>query len=311
MQPITDILILVAIFVSVLLLSFTILSGLGRSRQIARNLERASDLAEREDSRIDAAFANENPFIGHYYEVIRKNDPESLDMRLIRAGFLGRNARRVYNIIRLLVTAASFVSTWFVLLGVAPTVAPLLLGMFSMLVAGIAFILVNAVLDRLAARRQVEFRRLFPDFMDLLIVCVDAGLSIEAAIDRVAREFMRTKPAFGFHLSIISLEVRAGRPLHEALNNFSTRVGVEEARTLSTMFRQSQELGASIVKTLRVFGQEMRELRLIRAEELANALPVKMLLPLAGFLFPVNLVIVLVPIMMQILRMFINIAPTG
>lgn len=232
-------------------------------------------------------------------------------MRLIRAGFLGRNARRVYNIIRLLVTAVSFVSTWFVLLGVAPTVAPLILGMFSMLVAGIAFILVNAVLDRLAARRQVEFRRLFPDFMDLLIVCVDAGLSIEAAIDRVAREFMRTKPAFGFHLSIISLEVRAGRPLHEALNNFSTRVGVEEARTLSTMFRQSQELGASIVKTLRVFGQEMRELRLIRAEELANALPVKMLLPLAGFLFPVNLVIVLVPIMMQILRMFINIAPTG
>lgn len=311
MQPITDILILVAIFVSVLLLSFTILSGLGRSRQIARNLERASDIADRDESRIDAAFANENPFIGHYYEVIRKNDPESLDMRLIRAGFLGRNARRVYNIIRLLVTAVSFVSTWFVLLGVAPTVAPLILGMFSMLVAGIAFILVNAVLDRLAARRQVEFRRLFPDFMDLLIVCVDAGLSIEAAIDRVAREFMRTKPAFGFHLSIISLEVRAGRPLHEALNNFSTRVGVEEARTLSTMFRQSQELGASIVKTLRVFGQEMRELRLIRAEELANALPVKMLLPLAGFLFPVNLVIVLVPIMMQILRMFINIAPTG
>ncbi|MFP1645139.1 type II secretion system F family protein [Pontitalea aquivivens] len=311
MQPITDILILVAIFVSVLLLSFTILSGFGRSRQIARNLERASDVADRDDSRIDAAFANENPFIGHYYEVIRKNDPESLEMRLIRAGFLGRKARRVYNIIRLLVTAVSFVSTWFVFLGVAPTVAPLLLGMFSMLVAGIAFILVNAVLDRLAARRQVEFRRLFPDFMDLLIVCVDAGLSIEAAIDRVAREFMRTKPAFGFHLSIISLEVRAGRPLHEALNNFSTRVGVEEARTLSTMFRQSQELGASIVKTLRVFGQEMRELRLIRAEELANALPVKMLLPLAGFLFPVNLVIVLVPIMIQILRMFINIAPTG
>lgn len=308
MPPITDLLILVAIFVSVLLLSFTILSGIGRSREISRNLDKVSDLAER-DSRIDAAFANENPFIGHYYEVIRKNQPEGLDMRLIRAGFLGRNARKVFNGLRLLLTAAAFISTWFLLLTLAPTATHLLLALLSMLVAGIAFILANAVLDRLASRRQIEFRRLFPDFMDLLIVCVDAGLSIEAAIDRVAREFIRTRPAFGFHLSIISLEVRAGRPLHEALNNFSVRVGVEEARTLSTMFRQSQELGASIVKTLRVFGQEMRELRLIRAEEMANALPVKMLFPLAGFLFPVNLVIVLVPIMIQILRMFINLTP--
>lgn len=311
MQPINDILILAAIFVAVVLLCFTILTAIGRSRQIARNLERSADIAERADARIDAAFANENPFIGHYYEVMRKNDPEGLDMRLIRAGFLGRNARRVYNIIRLILTAVCFVATWLTIRSLAPGVVPAMIGVFSALVAGTVFIMVNAVLDRLARRRTVEFRRLFPDFMDLLIVCVDAGLSIEAAIDRVAREFMRTKPAFGFHLSIISLEVRAGRPLHEALNNFSVRVGVEEARTLSTMFRQSQELGASIVKTLRVFGQEMRELRLIRAEELANALPVKMLLPLAGFLFPVNLVIVLVPVMIQILRLFSNIGPGG
>jgi len=136
-------------------------------------------------------------------------------------------------------------------------------------------------------------------------------MSIEAAIDRVAHEFLATKPSFGQHLAIISLEVRAGRPMHEALNNFADRIHLEEARTLSVLFRQSLELGSSVIKTLRVFSKEMRQKRLIMAEEKANALPVKMLFPMAGFLFPVNLIIVLVPIMMQIIELFSTMSPAG
>ena len=80
---------------------------------------------------------------------------------------------------------------------------------------------------------------------------------------------------------------------------------------LATLFRQSQELGASVAKTLRVFSREMRQKRLIRAEEKANSLPIKMLFPLAAFLFPVNLIIVLVPVMIQIMKMFLTMTPGG
>ena len=136
-------------------------------------------------------------------------------------------------------------------------------------------------------------------------------MSIEAAIDRVAREFLQTQPVFGIHLAIVSLEVRAGRPLHEALNNLASRINLDEARTMAVLFRQSQELGASIIKTLRVYSQEMRQMRLLRAEEKANVLPVKMLLPLAAFLFPVNLVMVLVPSLMRIVEMLTTMTPGG
>ena len=100
--------------------------------------------------------------------------------------------------------------------------------------------------------------------------------------------------------------MRAGRPLHEALTNFAFRVRLEEARTLSTLFRQSQELGASVVRTLRTYSKEMRQMRLLRAEEKANALPIKMLFPMAAFLFPVNLIIVIVPILWTFLASFKN-----
>jgi len=141
------------------------------------------------------------------------------------------------------------------------------------------------------------------------LVCIDAGLSINAAIDRVTREFLQTTPDFGVQLSIISLEVRAGLPLHEAVSNFSRRIDLEEARILSVLFRQSEELGSSVANTLRSFSKEMRQLRIIRAEEKANSLPVKMLFPMALFIFPVNLIIVLVPILMIIMAMLTQLTP--
>ncbi|MGO7388816.1 type II secretion system F family protein, partial [Rhizobium ruizarguesonis] len=91
---------------------------------------------------------------------------------------------------------------------------------------------------------------------------------------------------FGLHLSIMMLEVRGGRRLREALANLAVRLRIDEARALSVLFRQSEVLGTSVTQTLRVYCKEMRDLRIIRAEEKANALPVKMLLPLGAFLFP-------------------------
>ncbi|MGO8655251.1 type II secretion system F family protein, partial [Rhizobium ruizarguesonis] len=118
-------------------------------------------------------------------------------------------------------------------------VATLVVGMFA---AGVTFILVNIYIDRRGAAKEREYRRLFPDFMDMLIVCLDAGMSIEASANRVAREFVDKQQDFGLHLSIMMLEVRGGRRLREALANLAMRLRIDEARALSVLFRQSEEL---------------------------------------------------------------------
>lgn len=304
-----DILILAAVFLSVLIIAFTVMMLVERSRSVRQNLERA---AKGEPvGQIDAAFASENEEIAYYFEVQRKFSASSLPMRLIGAGNFSRHGPRVFNLIRMIAAFVAFMLTWFMVVRTSHTASSTVALFMAAVMGGMAFILVNFMLDRRIKAAQTRYRRLFPDFMDLLIVCVDSGLSIEAAIDRVAREFIVPKPDFGKHLAIITLEVRAGRPLYEALQNFSDRVRLDEARSLATLFRQSQELGSSVVKTLRVFSTEMRQLRLVRAEELANSLPVKMLFPMAAFLFPVNLVIVLVPIMITILNMMVTLKPGG
>lgn len=304
-----DTLILFTVFVAVLLGAFTVILMVLRGRDIRRNIDDLQSDQTNYDSAADLALASDNDDIRHYYEVQKRNEPNGLDMRLIRAGYFSRDSKRVFNLIRLLVAAFVFSVVWYGLINYTTGVRSYFALPLAAAISGASFILVNAVLDNMGKSNQIRYRRLFPDFMDLLIVCVDSGMSIEAAIDRVAREFLQAKPSFGRHLSIISLEVRAGRPLHEALNNFSVRVDLEEARTLAVLFRQSQELGSSIIKTLRTFSKEMRQMRLIRAEEKANSLPVKMLFPMAGFMFPVNLMIVLVPILMQLLRMLSTMTP--
>jgi tight adherence protein C len=178
-----------------------------------------------------------------------------------------------------------------------------------MIAAGFAFFLSNVILERWGDKREIEYRKIFPDFMDTMIVCLDAGLSVEAAVDRVSLEFMKSsKKDFGLHLAIMMLEVRGGRRFRDALSNFARRLRIQEAQSLAVLFRQSEELGASVTKTLRVFSQEMRDKRMIRAEEKANTLPIKMLFPLAAFLFPMSILIVLVPVFMKVVILLKSLA---
>ncbi len=245
----------------------------------------------------------------YYLSVMQEGQQNSLPMRLIQAGFLSSAAIWWFMVIRVLVVIAILVITQAFFTILFPKVTTSLVIFIGLTLGGCAFILTSAVLESMGKKRMREFKKLFPDFMDLLLVCIDAGLSIEAALDRVTREFLQTTLDFGVQLSIIGLEIRAGLPLHQALSNFSERIDLEEARVLAVLFRQSEELGSSMSKTLRSFSKEMRELRIIRAEEKANALPVKMLFPMALFMFPVNLVIVLVPILIVIMSVLSGLTP--
>ena len=173
------------------------------------------------------------------------------------------------------------------------------------------FIVVVAMLigmlgpDAYIARRQRllagDYRIVFPDLLDLMVVCVDAGLSLEATFDRLSPEVMKRSRELGMNMIILGSEMRAGRTLSDALESFAERLGLDEARSFVSMLRQSIELGTDVGTALRVYSDEMRDRRLMRAEERANQLPVKMVLPLGLFIFPVILATVMIPVILRLM----------
>jgi tight adherence protein C len=140
----------------------------------------------------------------------------------------------------------------------------------------------------------------FPSFLDLLLVCCEAGLAPRAGIERVSREITKTHPFFGANLFLMTLELRAGRPLVDAIEALGRRIKVDEVKSLGSLLQQTEELGTSLSNALRVFSDEIQARRLLRAEERAHSLPVKLVLPLALFVFPAILVVVLMPVLVRI-----------
>ena len=133
-----------------------------------------------------------------------------------------------------------------------------------------------------------------------MIVCVDAGLSLEAAFDRVRSEIAKRSRELGMNLEMMGAEMRAGRSTVEALESLADRLGLEEAGSFVSMLRQSIELGSDVGDALRVFSDEMRDRRLLRAEEAANKLSVKLVLPLGLFIFPVVLLVIMLPVVIKL-----------
>src|SRR5665647_241402 len=169
------------------------------------------------------------------------------------------------------------------------------------IVAGIAgYVGPSMYIDRRIAARKIEHQSGFPDFMDLLVVCADSGLAMEAALARVGRELGDNYPSLSANIHIANLEIRAGRPLKDALERFADRLALEEARSFATLINQSLDLGSSITDALRVYSDDMRHKRLSRAEEKAYALPAKLSLPMMVCIFPVIFVVILLPVYIRL-----------
>jgi tight adherence protein C len=155
-------------------------------------------------------------------------------------------------------------------------------------------------IDKRIRVRKAEHRSGFPDFMDLLVVCADAGLSMEASLDRVGRELSASYPSLTGNLHMTNLEIRAGRTMSEALEHLGDRLGIDEARSFATLIQQSAELGSSITEALRVYSDDMRHKRLSRAEEKAYSLPAKLSVPMMICIFPVLFVVILLPVFVRL-----------
>jgi tight adherence protein C len=155
-------------------------------------------------------------------------------------------------------------------------------------------------IDKRIGARRLEHRAGFPDFMDLLVVCADSGLSMEASLERVGREMGDSYPSLTANIHMTNLEIRAGRPLKDALERFASRLALEEARAFAVLINQSIDLGSSITDALRVYSDDMRHKRLSIAEEKAYALPVKLSLPMMICIFPVLFVVIMLPVYVKI-----------
>jgi tight adherence protein C len=231
----------------------------------------------------------------------KEKETESSQIRrdLSKAGYFGQNAVVWYQSIRLSLFAA------FMTIGII--IAYILFPSFSsgtkvMIVGSLAalgFLLPSRYIRRRQKQIIEECRNGFPDFVDLMVISAEAGLSPRAAIDRLSREIAETYPYLGANLYLTNLEVRAGISIHEALFNLGKRTQVKESSTLASLLQQTEQLGTSITDALRIYSDEMRERRLIRAEERAHSLPVKLVLPLGLFVFPVILVVILLPVIIR------------
>jgi tight adherence protein C len=157
-------------------------------------------------------------------------------------------------------------------------------------------------LRRAIAQRKDALQRAIPDALDLMVVCVEAGLGLDQAIGRVGEEVKRTHPELSDELNLLALEMRSGAARQEALRNLAHRTDLEEVSSLVALLVQTDRFGTSIGQALRVHADSMRTTRRLKAEELAAKLPVKLLLPLIFFIFPSMFIVVIGPACIKMVR---------
>lgn len=243
------------------------------------------------------AGASVGTFVSHFAGVVprTKNEVSLLRRKLIRAGFRESSALQVFY-------GAKFLAMLGLLILVLATgVASVNYFMVILLALGAGFLAPDFWLTRRIKQRQREIRLQLPDVLDLLVVCVEAGLSLDQAFLRAAHEMGGTRSALSDELSVVRLEQRAGSSRTEAWKRFAERTGVESVRHLVSMLIQSEQLGTSISRSLRVHAQGLRSQRIQQIEEQAAKAGIKIVFPLVLFIFPNLFLVVLGPALMEIL----------
>jgi tight adherence protein C len=168
----------------------------------------------------------------------------------------------------------------------------------------VGYFLPDAILNRLIQSRQKKIKEALPDALDLLVVCVEAGQGLNAAIKRVADDLKESSPIISRELLMVNLEIMAGLEREQALKNLGERTGVEELVSLCNILIQSERFGTSIGQALKTQSDYMRTTRRLKLEELAAKTPVKLVFPLLLFIFPAIMVVLLGPAFIRISEFF-------
>jgi len=232
-------------------------------------------------------------------------ESSQLRIHFMNAGYRNETAPMVYFLAKTVLTFALplIFILYITISGV--NLKPNLLLLFIVASAGLGYFLPNVFLARRIAYRKREILDSFPDAMDLIIVCVESGLGLDAALARVSEEMHMISPTLGEELHLINLELRAGSSRERALRNLALRTGVEDIDTLVAMLVQSDRFGTSIAQALRVHAENLRTKRRLRAEEAAAKIALKLLFPLIFFIFPSMLLVLLGPALISIHRIML------
>ncbi|NNE41472.1 MAG: type II secretion system F family protein [Marinicaulis sp.] len=226
--------------------------------------------------------------------------------RLVQAGFYARSAIEVYYSIRIFLAVALVLIAGISVFTLLPPMPSQFSLLFTIGAATIGYYLPALILSSRISERQTDFRRGMPDAMDMILVGVEAGLSLPAAIQHLCNEMADAHPIITEQFHIIGLEFQAGKSRAEALSGLSRRIDIPEARNFTTMIIQSEALGTSLAQTLRVIADEMRTNRMLEAEKKATELPVKMAIPLVLLIFPALFSVIMAPLMIRIMAALVD-----
>jgi tight adherence protein C len=227
---------------------------------------------------------------------------QTVQHKLVQAGYDGPVAPFAYAMIRVVTLAALPLIAFFFL--PHDSFVKLMVGVGG--AAAIGFLLPPFALLRLMSRRHERIKRSLPDALDLLVVCVEAGISLDAAILRVAKDLVYVHPDLSDELMVVSRKTNAGVSREDALRGLWDRTGVDEIRTLVASLVQSEKWGSSSARVLRVSAETLRRKRRHAAERKAAVAPLKMVVPMALFIFPALFIVILGPAVIQIVSAFGN-----
>lgn len=228
-------------------------------------------------------------------------DASPLRVKFINAGIRHGDAQLVYFGAKTLLPLF-FATMVFLALRTIGQTAGLTLIFYLMLSALIGCYLPNYLLYLMIKNRKREIFENFPDAADLMLVCIEAGLGLDAALTKVTEEIKMKSVALAEELHLTNLEMRAGSTREKSLRNLAVRTGVEEISTFATMLTQADKFGTSIGDSLRVFSDDLRHKRQTRAEEMASKIPTKMLFPLVVCIFPSIIMVIMGPAAIQVVR---------
>jgi tight adherence protein C len=297
-----DIMLLITAFVAAsCLVAFVVVWTTGlRSRLTERLSELKPDEFSSGVDTVGKLVTNVIPRMGFPLIPESIEEKDKLRTRLIRAGFYGEQAVLAFPGAKmLLIMVPTILVMCLGLMGLLSGLLTVLL----MIASGIlGYLLPEYLLKWRENSRQLEIRRTLPDALDMIVVCADAGLSLDAGIQRVGRELRLAHPLLASELWLVSRCMELGMSAPEALSQFSARFEIPELRYLATIVREAERFGSSVTKSIRTHAETLRTERMQRAEEAARKASVKMLFPTILFIFPVVFLVVLLPSMLQILR---------
>lgn len=246
--------------------------------------------------------------VGSLGNLVRpRSEGESTHLRksLLRAGYRRETASVVFLGIKAFLAMLFFGCSFLIKLWFLKNISSFHFVLLSFILTGAGFYLPNLWLQMMITRREEKILEGFPDALDLMVVCVEAGTGLDAAIHRIGEEMKLSNRVLSEEFKLLSLELRAGKQRRDALRHLATRIDLEDVTSLVTLLIQTDRFGTSIAQALRVHSDSMRTKRYQRAEELATKLPVKLVFPLIVFIFPSIFVTVLGPAIIQIFRVLL------